>query len=373
VRKRGRPKKNIHKFSARIHKSQEGVLRQMHSQTNSFSKPTAETEERIMGDDFEAELNNSEVELDIESTQIVQTESAVELEADLSVKKELASEKVIPTSSLESISNGDDKKNVDEQIEPTVETEADLSIKKELTSGKVILTSIKQPTTIHLVDGEKGGCGKSFLSRAFIEYCISIGLDTAIIDADISNKDISKIYSGIETAFFSDDEKQAQQADKIFDLAFEKSVIVNLPAQVYTNVTQWIQRNDLIELGKENSINFVKWFVCTGGVDSVNFFLKSLEDLGNEMLHIFVRNWGMCDDWQYIDEMPEFIVAQSKYNFTVMDFPKFPFWERNQVDRLGATFEGVLAHHELGVVSKQRVKNFLKQAYAAFKETGLVK
>ncbi len=232
---------------------------------------------------------------------------------------------------------------------------------------------LKLPTTIHLVDGEKGGCGKSFLSRAFIEYCISIGLDTTVVDADISNKDISKIYSGVETAFFSDDEKQAQQADKIFDLAFEKSVIVNLPAQVYTNVTQWIQRNDLIELGKENSITFVKWFVCTGGVDSVNFFLESLEDLGNQMLHVFVRNWGMCDDWKYIDEMPEFIAAKTKYNFTVMDLPKFPFWERNQVDRLGATFEDALAHHELGVVSKQRVKNFLKQAYAAFKETGLVR
>ncbi|BAZ71013.1 mobilization protein MobD-like protein (plasmid) [Fischerella sp. NIES-4106] len=246
-------------------------------------------------------------------------------------------------------------------------------VEQEFTNDNRQQTSTKQPTTIHLVDGEKGGCGKSFLSRAFIEYCISIGLDITVVDADISNKDISKIYSGIETAFFSDDEKQAQQADKIFDLAFEKSVIVNLPAQVYTNVTQWIQRNDLIELGKENSITFVKWFVCSGGVDSVNFFLKSLEDLGDEMTHVFVRNMGLCDDWSYIEQMSEFIAAQSKYNFTVMDFPKFPFWERNQVDRLGATFEDALAHHELGVVSKQRVKNFLKQAYAAFKETGLVR
>ncbi|MCP6762345.1 MAG: cobalamin biosynthesis protein CobQ [Fischerella sp. CENA71] len=338
----------------------------MHSRINSFSNSTAETEERITGDDVEVELNNSEVELEIESTQNEQIEPTLLIEAELSVTKE-------PTSSNESISNGDDKKNLDEPIEPASLTKVDLSVKKELASGKVIPTSIKQSTTIHLVDGEKGGCGKSFLSRAFIEYCISIGLDTAIVDADISNKDISKIYSGVETAFFSDDEKQAQQADKIFDLAFEKSVIVNLPAQVYTNVTQWIQRNDLIELGKENSITFVKWFVCTGGVDSVNFFLESLEDLGNQMLHVFVRNWGMCDDWKYIDEMPEFIAAKTKYNFTVMDLPKFPFWERNQVDRLGATFEDALAHHELGVVSKQRVKNFLKQAYAAFKETGLVK
>ncbi|PMB21886.1 cobalamin biosynthesis protein CobQ [Fischerella thermalis] len=346
-RKRGRPKKNVKNFSALVPLSPLEELKTMQPQTNFDYNSQSET----IDESLDIEINDLGYEFDGESS-----------------SEELFNE---------------DKDSIAASVQSeTTATEAELRVEQELLqiplplkfpNNKEQKISTKSPTTIHLIDGEKGGCGKSFLSRAFIEYCISIGLDTAIVDADISNKDISKIYSGVETAFFSDDEKQAQQADKIFDLAFEKSVIVNLPAQVYTNVTQWIQRNDLIELGKENSITFVKWFVCTGGVDSVNFFLESLEDLGNQMLHVFVRNWGMCDDWKYIDEMPEFIAAKTKYNFTVMDLPKFPFWERNQVDRLGATFEDALAHHELGVVSKQRVKNFLKQAYAAFKETGLVR
>jgi hypothetical protein len=233
-------------------------------------------------------------------------------------------------------------------------------------------TIFKIPTTIHIVDGEKGGAGKSFLSRAFIEYYTYIGHDVVIVDADTSNQDIVNIYGNVETAFFSDDDKLAKEADTIFDFAFESSVIVNLPAQVYSKVTNWIKANDLTELGKENSIKFVKWFVCTGGLDSVNFFLKSLEDLGDSMLHVFVRNLGLCDDWKYIQEMPEFVAAQTKYNFIVMDFPKFPFWERNMVDRLGITFEAAIAHPDLKVISKQRVKNFLKEAYAAFAGTGLV-
>ena len=44
--------------------------------------------------------------------------------------------------------------------------------------------SFKEPTIIHLIDGEKGGCGKSFFSRTFIEYCNSIAYDIAIVDAD---------------------------------------------------------------------------------------------------------------------------------------------------------------------------------------------
>ena len=232
--------------------------------------------------------------------------------------------------------------------------------------------SFKEPTIIHLIDGEKGGCGKSFFSRTFIEYCNSIAYDIAIVDADISNKDIATIYTSVEVAFFSDDEKLAFQADKIFDLAFEKSVLVNLPAQVYSNVTDWIQRNDLVNLGKDNSIKFIKWFVCMGGIDSVNFFLQSLDDFGNDIVHVFVRNQGLCDDWEYINEMPEFKSALSDYNFIIMDFPKFPFWERSMIDRLGITFDMAIAHPELKVIPKQRVKNFLKVAYASLAATELI-
>ena len=232
--------------------------------------------------------------------------------------------------------------------------------------------SFKEPTIIHLIDGEKGGCGKSFFSRTFIEYCNSIAYDIAIVDADISNKDIATIYPSVEVAYFSDDEKLAFQADKIFDLAFEKSVLVNLPAQVYSNVTNWIQRNDLVNLGRDNSIKFIKWFVCMGGVDSVNFFLQSLNDFGNDIIHVFVRNQGLCDEWEYINQMPEFQTAISDYNFIIMDFPKFPFWERNMIDRLGITFDMAIAHPELKVIPKQRVKNFLKVAYASLAATELI-
>jgi hypothetical protein len=231
----------------------------------------------------------------------------------------------------------------------------------------------QHPTIIHIIDGEKGGCGKSFVCKTFIEYCKSIAYDMVIIDADTSNQDIAKIYPHVEIAFFSDDEKQAKEADKIFDLAFDKSVLVNLPAQAYENVTNWVQRNDLANLGKENSIFFIKWFVCTGGLDSVNFFLKSLSDLGDDMIHVFVKNQGLCDDWSYIEAMPEFKEAIDKYNFLSVDFPKFPFWERNAIERLGINFSDAIIHPELKVVSKQRVKNFLRLAYTSLAETGLIR
>ncbi len=305
--------------------------------------------------------NNSE-KLNVDNNELPTNEENYDWDKEIDgsfVNKEITEPPINGKAEVEPSTSNDDSEEKQQ-----ISTNASVPLERE--------NSFKEPTIIHIIDGEKGGCGKSFFCRTFIEYCNSIAYDIAIVDADISNKDIATIYPNVEVAFFSDDEKLASKADKIFDLAFEKSVLVNLPAQVYSNVTDWIQRNDLVNLGKDNSIKFIKWFVCMGGVDSVNFFLQSLDDFGNDIIHVFVRNQGLCDEWEYINQMPEFQSAIDDYNFIVMDFPKFPFWERNMIDRLGITFDMAIAHPELKVIPKQRVKNFLKVAYASLAATELI-
>ncbi|BAY67038.1 mobilization protein MobD-like protein (plasmid) [Calothrix brevissima NIES-22] len=357
-RKRGRPRKNASNFAS------DNLNQSSNSKVENDAMSTINENLQIKDVAWEREIEDNSIQLEDD----IQEFDVIDTREDLVIEGEHLDN---PTIFLESEADLAANENPEELQLPTP-----VDGKVNLNDGKVSLNKqekiFKISTTIHIVDGEKGGAGKSFLSRAFIEYCTSIGHDVSIVDADTSNQDIVNIYDNVETAYFSDDDKLAKEADTIFDLAFENSVIVNLPAQVYSKVTNWIKNNDLTEIGKENSIKFVKWFVCTGGVDSVNFFLQSLEDLGDSMLHVFVRNLGLCDDWKYIQEMPEFVAAQTKYNFIVMDFPKFPFWERNMVDRLGVTFEAAIAHPDLKVISKQRVKNFLKEAYAAFAGTGLV-
>jgi hypothetical protein len=357
-KKRGRPRKNAVGFDTSLNN-----LTTMHKDINSFNNSQAEAPKYPKKESFKPEIEDWERELDGEPNQANLSRSELNntlISSDLEMedKREPIDDKPV------------ELKNVfldisSECVEKTVSQDASVLLDK-------VEEKFKQPTKIHIIDGEKGGAGKSFVSRALIEYCAFSELNMAIVDADTSNQDIAKLYDGVESAFFSDDEKQVKYADKIFYLAFERSVIVNLPAQVYTNVTNWITRNNLIDLGKEHSISFIKWFVCTGSVDSVNFFLKSLNDLGNDVTHIFVRNLGLCDDWKYIDSMPEFEAAQAKYKFMIIDFPKFSFWERNTIDRLGITFEQALLHPELKVVSRQRVKNSLREAYTAFNLTRLL-
>lgn len=171
----------------------------------------------------------------------------------------------------------------------------------------------------------------------------------------------------------TESEKQVDRADRIFEMAMEKPVIVNLAAQSHRAVFDWIERNKLLDLGSEHEVKFCKWFVCSGGYDSINLFTQSLTSYDSRVQHILARNCGICDDWEHVDEDESLQKLIKKYKFKVIDFPKLAYKERNIIDRNRLSFAEARDFKEFGVISKQRVANFLKSAYAAFDSTRALK
>ena len=221
--------------------------------------------------------------------------------------------------------------------------------------------------TIHLVDGEKGGVGKSFVTRAMIQYGLDKDLPFVAVETDRSNPDVAGIYDDLcKYAVFSEDEKQADKADRIFEYAIEQPVIVSLPSQVHRAVTAWIDRNKLLELGKEYQVDFVKWFVCNGEYDSVKLFMASLNCYEDRITHVLVRNLGLCDEWSQLEEDKSLQKLITKYRVKVIDFPKLAHRERYLINQKRLRFDEARSNKEFGILGKQRVVNFLKAAYASF-------
>jgi Fe2+ or Zn2+ uptake regulation protein len=216
---------------------------------------------------------------------------------------------------------------------------------------------------IHFIDGEKGGVGKSLFARVMVQYCIDNKLPYELVEADQSNPDVGAFYpDNHKIAVFSESERKAYDADEIFNLALTTSVIVNLPAQVYPAVTDWIERNQILEITGKNKVKIYKWFVCSGGYDSVQLFIQSLERFENKIKHIFVRNCGLCDDWKHVDGRKDLQELIKAYKVAVINFPKFSYRERDILDANQINFSAARDYAELGVLGKQRLHNFLKKA-----------
>ena len=226
--------------------------------------------------------------------------------------------------------------------------------------------------TIHLVDGEKGGVGKSFVTRAMIQYGIDRELPFVAVETDRSNPDVNRVYKEkCQFAVFSEDEKQAGNADRIFEMAMEQPVIVSLPSQVNRAVTTWIENNQLLQIGIEYDVSFCKWFVTNGEYDSIRLFQASLDYYGENMTHVLVRNFGLCDEWSQVDNDKSLQKLIAKYGVKVIDFPKLGYQERYLINQKQLRFDDATKSKDLTVLGRQRVVNFLKNAYEQFDSTGV--
>ncbi|MCV3215566.1 mobilization protein [Plectonema radiosum NIES-515] len=240
--------------------------------------------------------------------------------------------------------------------------------------SKEALVNPKTPTKIHLIDGEKGGVGKSLFARTLMQYCIDTGKSVTLVDADRTNADVSEVYPNkAKTASFSENEKKSYDADEIFNLALTQSVVVNLPAQVYLLVNEWISRNSVLEVGVQYDVRLVKWFVCTGAYDSVKLFIESLDKFKDTITHVLVKNYAMCDEWERVLEKPELKSAIAKYKVQEVVFPKLSFRERDILLEEKLTFAAAKNYtQKLGVLGTQRVHSFLKQAHGELDKVGLL-
>ncbi|HEY9597784.1 MAG TPA: mobilization protein [Cyanophyceae cyanobacterium] len=220
---------------------------------------------------------------------------------------------------------------------------------------------------IHFIDGEKGGVGKSFFTKALVYHCLTKKLKFYLIDSDRSNPDVHKRHPDIsQTIFFSEVEKKSNDADKIFELSLEQPCIVNLPSQIEAIVSGWIERNGLADdLGAQYKLEIYKWFVCTGGHDSITLFIESCEKFAPKIKHVLVQNYFSADedDWEMIYRgYPKLEEVIKKHNIPCLAFPRLGTSDKNLIDQHQWTFEQTIdkENTEIGALSKQRVVTFLR-------------
>ena len=103
----------------------------------------------------------------------------------------------------------------------------------------------------------------------------------------------------------------------------------------------------------------------------MNLFKSSLNCYENQITHILVRNNGLCYDWEALEENELVQAAIKKYGVKAIDFPKLGDKERTVINQKRLRFDEARKYSGLGILSKQRVVNFLKAAYQAFDSAGV--
>lgn len=262
--------------------------------------------------------------------------------------------------------------------------------------------------TIYFVGGEVGGAGKTMCCMLLIECFLQYQILYHFRDADRTTPNVGWAYDTVhyprnaantlktsvsagkkkkkgdddgapevidnwKPVFFSEDFDDFSQADKLIDLAQERDVIVNLPAQVSNSFDKWLEAGDFLDTQDELGVNFVYLWVAKAEQRSIDMLLANIQRFP-KMPHILVCNQlrGVGEKWDAIltDELEKSLQAKGVKIISMPELQLTPD-ERGVLDRDSPRLQDLVADDKrLGAASKARLKKFMRVTIENIVSTG---
>jgi len=222
-------------------------------------------------------------------------------------------------------------------------------------------------TTIHLIGGEKGGVGKSFVARTLAQYMIDRTIPFVGFDTDRSHGALLRFYEGYASPIVLD---RSDNLDAIVEAAVaepERRILVDLAAQTHAPLTHWIEECGLLDAEEELGISMRYWHIMDAGRDSTDLLKSLLDHFGSRLDYVIVRNQLRAESFDVLERSGEQqraldlgakVITIKRLHEAVaakIDARSLSFW--------AATQPGDKSTGSLGLLDRQRVRVWLKHAY----------
>jgi hypothetical protein len=230
-------------------------------------------------------------------------------------------------------------------------------------------------TNIHLIGGEKGGVGKSLVARLLAQYFIDHSMAFLGFDSDRSHGALLRFYADYSSPIFID---KYESLDVIVEASVEspeRRILVDLAAQTNDQLTQWMDDSQLLEVAPEIGLNIRYWHVMDSGRDSVDLLKRLLDRHGSRLNYTLVLNQIRGDDFRILDKSGEKERALGM-GASVITLKRLHETSMIKIDASNASFWAVANKTEgdtsgLGLLERQRVKVWLRNAFAEIAKPGI--
>lgn len=225
-------------------------------------------------------------------------------------------------------------------------------------------------SSLNFIGGEKGGVGKSVVSRVLAQYFIDKGTPFTGFDTDRSHTSFARFYADYASPVIVDTYEGLDLIVSAFEEPTvegrQKSVIVDLAAQTGAPLTRWVKDSDLFAVLADMGITVNFWHVADAGKDSVDLLGRLVNTFENGPNYFIVKNMGRGTDFSQLDESLalEKAVALGARVITLAQLHEVSM---RKIDRQNASFWAALNDRSgpdaLGLLERQRVKMWLKRTY----------
>ncbi|MEN9472639.1 MAG: hypothetical protein RLZZ495_728 [Pseudomonadota bacterium] len=229
--------------------------------------------------------------------------------------------------------------------------------------------------SINFIGGEKGGVGKSVVARLLAQYFIDHECPFVGFDTDRSHTSFTRFYADYASPVVVDSYEGLDHIAAVFEENTETSVIVDLAAQTAAPLAHWMQDSDVVALMHSIGVRVNLWHVADAGQDSVVLLENLLATYGDAPNYIVVKNHGRGSDFSQLEASSAYQKVQELGGNTIINLAQLHEASMRKIDKANASFWAAInttkGDNALGMLERQRVKMWLKGAYAEMDALGL--
>ncbi len=223
---------------------------------------------------------------------------------------------------------------------------------------------------IHFIGGEKGGVGKSLLARVLAQHFIDRGQPFVGFDTDRSHGALLRYYAGFASPVPLD---AHDSLDRVVEAAAEdpaRRVLVDLAAQTQAGLTRWLDDAGVADVAAEIGVGLNYWHVMDAGRDSVDLLGSWLDGAGARLPLVLVLNEVRGEKFDMLAASGLLARAQQAGART-LHLRKLPDALLQKIDAAGISFWAAIQPGALGLLDRQRLKNWLQRTGAELDALGV--
>ena len=227
-------------------------------------------------------------------------------------------------------------------------------------------------SSLNFIGGEKGGVGKSVVARVLSQYFIDKNALFTGFDSDRSHTSFMRFYEDFASPVVVDSFESLDLIAAALEKSFSgttQSVIVDLAAQTALPLARWVKDSDVLAVMADMGVAVNFWHVADAGKDSVDLLDKLIDTFGAGPNYVIVKNLGRGSDFSQLEHSPALAKAL-QLGARVVSLGLLQEASMRKIDRQNASFWSALNHptgaDALGLLERQRVKNWLKKTYETF-------
>ena len=215
--------------------------------------------------------------------------------------------------------------------------------------------------------GDKGGVGKSTFARVLAQWYTANGIQWQGFDTDATNGHLCRFYPANTVPIILNEEGSIDQI--LNAVTGNRNVLlVDLGARTGDIIQRWCEETDLLTVKDELGLAITICFLLDPVKDSTSLLMDVSDHFADHCSYVLVKNQANGLRFSLYDTSKTRKRLLNELGAIEIELPELLSITYQQVDEGNLSWKAATEDTSLQLAARQRVKGFLKQAFAQLEE-----